>query len=289
MTDSPNPEPKAWQPFTPGGVAAFARAPLRRLLLLQFLFAFCAAVATVWFLRSAWFPTIRQAVSQLPEQGQMKSGKLIWSGASPLLLAEGHFLAFDVDTNHTGMLRSPAQIQVEFGRNDIFFYSLAGYGEWPYPKNWDFGFNRVALQPWWGAWEPPAQWLAFAGTMFWCLASWTVLATVYFFPIWLSGLFGDRDLKLRQSWKLSGAALMPGAAIMIAAIVLYGFGVLDLVEFSAVVIAHIVVGWVYLLWTVWTWPRVLSGTAAAQNPFTGKADEKVKSSGAGEAENPFRK
>lgn len=271
MSGAANSEPKAWQPFTLRGIAAFARAPLRRLLLLQFLFAFLAAVAMVWFLRSAWFPTIRLAASRLPEQGQMKSGRLYWDGPSPVLLAEGHFLAFDVDMNHTGTLRSPAQVQIEFGRDDIFFYSLAGYREWPYPRDWNFGFNRVALQPWWGAWEPPAQGLAFAGTMFWCLASWTALATMYFIPVWLAALFADRDLKLRQSWKLAGAALMPGAAVMIAAIVLYGFGVLDLVEFSAAVAAHILVGWIYIVWSVWSWPRVAPGAAAAGNPFAGEA------------------
>lgn len=290
MTDSANPEPKAWQPFTPRGVAAFARAPLRRLLLLQFLFALCAAVATVWFLRSAWFPTIRQAISQLPADGQMKSGKLYWPGASPVLLAEGHFLAFDVDTNHSGGLRSPAQIQVEFGREDIYFYSLAGYREWPYPGDWNFGFNRVALQPWWGAWEPPIQGLAFAGTMFWCLAGWTALATIYFLPVWLAGLFGDRDLKIRESWKLAGAALMPGAAVMIAAIVLYGFGALDLVQFSAAVVMHVLVGWAYLVWTVWKWPRAASTAAAAPNPFSSALP--VTNDGAQKPtklENPFSK
>lgn len=220
----------------------------------------------------------------------MKSGKLSWSGASPVLLAEGHFLAFDVDTNHTGTLRSPAQVQVEFGRDDIFFYSLAGYREWPYPKDWSFGFDRVTLQPWWGAWEAPTQWLAFAGTMSWCLAAWTVLATIYFFPIWLAGLFANRDLKIGQSWKLAGAALMPGAAVMIAAIILYGLGVLDLVSFSAIVAVHVLVGWVYLVWTVCTWPRALSATAATRNPFANALSAKEDGTqGSTKLENPFRK
>jgi hypothetical protein len=271
MTDSADPKPAAWQPLTPRGVAAFARAPLRRLLLVQFFFALAAAVAMVWFLRTAWFPTVRQAVSQLPAQGEMESGKLNWVGDSPQLLAEGHFLAFVVDTNHTGTLRSPAQIQVEFGRDDIFFYSLAGYREWPYPKEWNFGFNRAELQPWWGAWEPPVQWLAFVGMLAWCLASWTALATIYFFPVWLAGFFANRDLNLRQSWKLAGAALMPGAVVMIAAILFYGFGVLDLVKLAAAVGAHIVVGWVYLVCGIWASPKGVSSAATAENPFAGKA------------------
>jgi hypothetical protein len=268
MTDSADSKSAAWQPLTPRGVAAFARAPLRRLLLVQFLFALLAATALVWFLRTAWFPTVRAAVDRLPARGEMKSGKLFWTDDSPQLLAEGHFLAFVVDTNHSGALRSPAQIQIEFGRDDIFFYSLAGYREWPYPADWNFGFNRAELQPWWGAWEPPIQWIAFAGMLFWCLASWTLLATLYFLPVWLGAYFANRDLNLRRSWKLAGAALMPGALVMIAAILFYGFGVLDLVQLAAAVGVHLAASWVYLVWGVWASPSLVPGAAAArENPF----------------------
>ncbi len=284
MSDAGEPKPTAWQPLTPRGVAAFAHAPLRRLLLAQFLFALLAAIALVWFMRSAWFPTVRQAIITLPAQGEMKSGKLIWPGDSPQLLAEGHFLAFDVDTNHSGGLFLPAQMQVEFGRDDIFFYSLAGYREWPYPKEWNFGFNRAALQPWWGAWEPPIQWLAFAGMLFWCLANWWLLATIYFLPVWLSGFFANRDLNFRQSWKLAGAALMPGALVMILAIVFYGFGALDVVQFAAVVVAHFIVGWVYLVWGVWVTPKMAAKSVAAKNPFATAEEKPVVTK---PPENPF--
>jgi len=271
MSDSAESKSNAWQPLTPRGVAAFARAPLRRLLLVQFLFALLAAIAVVWFLRTAWFPTVRQAIENLPAQGEIKSGKLKWPADSPQWLAEGHFVAFDVDTDHSGLLRSPAQIQVELGQDDIFFYSLAGYREWPYPAEWNFGFNRAALQPWWGAWEPPIQWLAFAGTLGWCLVSWWLLATIYFLPVWLSGYFANRDLNLRQSWKLAGAALMPGAVVMILGIVFYGFAVLDLVQLAAAVVAHFLAGWVYLVWSVCLSPKLSAKATSPENPFAGKA------------------
>jgi hypothetical protein len=285
MSDSVESKPTtAWQPLTPRGVAAFARAPLRRLLLVQFIFALLAAIAVVWFLRTAWFPTVRQAIENLPAQGAMKSGKLNWPGESPEWLAEGHFLAFDVDTNHSGLLRSPAQIQIEFGQEDIFFYSLAGYREWPYPAEWNLGYNRAALQPWWGAWEPPIQWLAFAGTLFWCLANWWLLATIYFLPVWLSGFFANRALSFRQSWKLSGAALMPGALLMIMAIVLYGFALLDVVQFAAVVVAHFIVGWVYVVWSVCVSPKLSANAVPAKNPFVTAQENPVPTK---PPENPF--
>lgn len=271
MSDPAESKPAAWQPFTPKGVIAFARAPLRRLLLLQFIFALLAATTLVWFLRTAWFPTVRAAVSQLPAQGEMKSGKLSWPGPSPQLLAEGHFLAFVVDTNHTGALRSPAQVQVEFGRDDVYFYSLAGYREWPYPPEWSFDCNRLGAQAWWGAWQPPIQWLAFAGMLAWCFASWTVLATLYFLPVWLAGFFANRDLSLAQSWKLCGTALMPGALFMIMAIGFYGFGILDIVQLAACSAGHILIGWAYLTWSVWSCPKMVAIAAASGNPFANTA------------------
>lgn len=272
MTESADAEPRAWQPLTPRGVAAFARAPLRWLLLAQFIFALLAASAVVWFLRTAWFPTMRQAIAQLPENGQIRSGRLNWTNASPQLLAEGHFLAFVVDTNHTGAVRSPAQIQVEFGRDDIFFYSLDSRypAKWAYPKEWSLGFNRAEAEPWWGAWRPPLLWLAFGGTLLWCMASWASLATIYFLPAWLGGFFSNRDLSLAGSWKLAGAALMPGAVVMIAGIVFYGFGVLDLVGFAAITASHVLAGWIYLLLGVRVSPKLLASGTAEKNPFVAK-------------------
>jgi hypothetical protein len=284
MTDAAENKSIAWQPLTPRGMAAFAHAPLMRLLLVQFIFALAAAVAVVWFLRSAWFPTVREAIENLPAQGEMKSGKLEWAGDSPHLLGEGHFVAFVVDTNHAGLLRSPAQIQVEFGRDDIYFYSLAGYYKWPYPPDGNFQVNRAALKPKWGAWEPPIEWLAFGGTMAWCLVSWWVLATIYFLPIWLEGLFGNRDLNFSRSWRLAGAALMPGALVMIATIVAYGFGVLDLVQLAAGVVAHFLVGWVYVFWGVWVTPKIAASAVPVKNPFATATEKPVVTK---QPENPF--
>src|SRR6266404_2485730 len=138
----------AWQPLTPAGVAAFARASAGRLWTMQFFFALMAAASVVWFLHQAWFPTIHQAIGQLPAQGQIRAGRLDWQGDSPLSLAEGIFLALVVDLDHEGLARSPAHVRLEFGRSDVQIHSLLGFAQASYPKDWRIAFNRTELEPW---------------------------------------------------------------------------------------------------------------------------------------------
>src|SRR5947209_1020015 len=126
--DAPPEKPRsAWQPVTLRGVAAFATATCGRLLLVQFVFALVSAGTVVWFLNAAWFPTVTEAIRQLPASGEIRSGKLAWPGNSPQRLAEGHFLAFTVDLKHEGEERSPAHVEVEFGRADLKIFSLLGF------------------------------------------------------------------------------------------------------------------------------------------------------------------
>src|ERR1035437_6936191 len=66
----------AWEPLTPRGVAAFARARLSRLLLLQFVIASLAAAAVVWFLSDGCFPTVRVAIRNLPAAGKIRASRL---------------------------------------------------------------------------------------------------------------------------------------------------------------------------------------------------------------------
>src|SRR5436189_275914 len=103
--------PTAWEPLTPLGVAAFAQARLRRLLLVQCIVALLAGGTVAWLLRDIYFPTIGAAIAQLPPEGEIRSGKMDWRGESPRLLAEGKFLAFSVDLEHEGEIRSSAHVQ----------------------------------------------------------------------------------------------------------------------------------------------------------------------------------
>ena len=246
-------------------MAAFAHARLGRLLVVQFIVAALTAVAVDCFLDMGCFPTITAAIKQLPDQGEIRASRLNWHGESPALLAEGGFLAFDVDLEHTGQIHSPAQMQIEFGRESVRIFSLLGYTDFSYPSDQTLYFNRTDLEPLWDAWKPDLLAIATGAVIVGLMLSWAVLATVYFFPVWLICFFADRDLNFRQSWRLAGAALMPGALLLTAAIVFYALGALDLIQMSFAFGAHFVLGWIYLFISPLFLPRV--SPAEKRNPF----------------------
>jgi hypothetical protein len=264
--NAPAESPLAWEPLTPRGVAAFAHARLSRLLLVQFVVASLAAAAVVWFLSDGCFPAVRAAIRNLPVAGEIHAGRLDWPSHPPQLLAEGRFLAFIVDPNHSGQIHSPADVQIEFGAQTIRVFSLLGYQDFPYPPDQIILFNRTDLEPLWGAWEP--EWLAItllavvAGLML----LWAALATIYFLPAWLIGFVANRNLNFRGSWKLAGAALMPGALLLTTAIVLYEIAALDLIQFCFLFGAHFALGWIYLFLSQLFLPRNVS-TPTKDNPF----------------------
>jgi hypothetical protein len=255
----------AWEAITPRGVAAFARASFERLFVVQAVVALLSAAAVVWVLSHGIFPTIDAAIGQLPEAGEIHSGRLDWREDSPALLAEGRILAFSVDLDHGGALRSPADFQFEFGRDSVRVFSLFGETELPYPTGYIVAANQKDARPAWGAWAPDFLGLAAIGVFFGVLAVWALLATIYFLPVWLVCLFSNRDLNFRASWKLAGAALMPGALLLTLSLVLYDLGGFDIVQLSLAFGLHLVIGWIYLFVSPMFLNRALP--AEKQNPF----------------------
>jgi len=257
----------AWQPLTPRGVAAFADARLRRLLLVQFVVALLVAGTLVWFLHGVWFPQLREAIRQLPAQGEIRRGKLAWRGNSPEQLAGDRFLAVVVDLNHEAEVGREADVCVELGQTDFRVISLLGY--WPvnYPTGWVIAANRPEVEPWWGAWRPAIL----AGVVLMCvpalMLTWAIWAAVYCAPAWLVAFFGNRDLHWRGAWKLASAAQMPGALLMVAAMILYGLGFLDLVRLAACVGLHLAVAWVCLIVSPLFRPRLQAADIVRGNPF----------------------
>jgi hypothetical protein len=265
----------AWAPITPRGVAAFARASFERLFVVQAIVALLVAAVVVWFLSDEIYPTVNAAISELPETAQIHGGRLDWRDDSPEMLGEGRILAFSVDLEHGGSLRSPADFQFEFGSDSIRIFSLFGETEISYPGGYVIAFNVTDAKPAWGAWAPDILGLAAIGTFLGLLLVWAVLATLYMLPVWLICLFGNRDLNLRASWKLAGAALMPGALLVTVSLALYGLGGFDIVQLCFAFGMHLVIGWIYLFVSPLFLDRALP--AAKKNPFVNESGAGSKS------------
>ncbi len=265
--DADEKTPFAWEPVTPQGVAAFADCALRRLWLVQLLVAALAAAVVLWFVLTAWFPVIQKAIRQLPAEGWMRTGRLVWDEPDVVRLAENHFLALSVDLRHEGGARSPAHVQVEFGQQDFVVLSLFGALQVPYPRRYVIAFNRDELEPWWGAWKPPILVLTALTVVAGLMLAWGLLAFLYCPVSWLVAFFANRKLTLRGSYGLSGAALMPGALLLTAGIVLYGLGALDVLLLLIVAAAHLLLGWIYLCWATLFRPRISDPGISRKNPF----------------------
>lgn len=257
----------AWEPLTPRGVAAFARSTSNRLFIVQFIVAVIVAVTLAWFIHDAWSPTIREAIMHLPDEGSIRGGKLDWHGDSPRLLAEGNFLSFSVDVDRSGQIRSPAHVQIELSKEEVYLRSLLGYLDVKYPAEYTIAMNREELWPWWGAWQPPLLGLVVLGTIAWLMVTWFVLALIYAVPVWLLVFYCNRDLRFAECWRLAGAALMPGALLMTVGILLYDFGVIDLVGLGFVTAGHLVLGWIYIFICPLFLPRVAEAPKTGKNPF----------------------
>lgn len=269
----PSASPSAWQPITFGGVAAFERAALGRLILVQFLVASLVAGSVVWFVWLAWFPRVEEAIGRLPEKGAIRGAQLEWNAGSPAWLAEGSFLSILVDTDGASPVGQSADVQLEFKRDRLRIGSLFGHLSIRYPAGWIVGLNRAEAGPWWGAWRPFL--LAGSGLAALCVtwASWVALATAYWIPVRVITFYSDRAATLAGCWRLAGAALLPGAFLMSGAIVLYGMHRLNLVGLLFAWLLHVVMGWVYAGIAPLRLPR-LGGTVPRRgNPF-GKARRK---------------
>jgi len=275
--DAPAPTPSpAWAPITPRGVAAFATASAGRLLLVQFIFALITAGTFGWLIHVAWVPPVREAIKKLPPETRIQNGVLQWPTNSPVLLVEGRFLAFAVDLEHGGVNVATSHFQVELGKRDWQVSSLLGVLDAPawvkttYPTNRVITLDRATVEPWWGAREPFVIILAMAGVVAYLMISWPLLALVYSLPAWLTAFYTNRAVTWRGCWRLSGAALMPGALIVSVAIVLYGSQIFDLVKFGFAFALHLFVGWLYIVVSPLFLSRNPEVPVAEKNPFTNK-------------------
>jgi hypothetical protein len=257
----------AWQPITPRGVAAFSYASAGRLFLVELVVAFLAAATIAWFLATAWFPAVREAIRRLPNEGIIRGQQLISPRTSTEQLVEDRFLGIVVDIQQQTQATLSSDVRVEFHRRDFAICSLFGCWIFTYPRGWEIQFNRPELQPWWGAWQTMMLGMATVAVIIMLFASWAVLATAYCLLVYLIAYFNDRELSLGGSWRLASAALLPGAFVVIAAVFAYSVGMLDLVRFLVAAALHMIVPWVYLVTSPLALPRPQARTGKSRNPF----------------------
>lgn len=258
----------AWQPVTPSGVAAFATARIGRLLIVQLIVAGLVAWCVLWFVTTNWFPIVREAIAQLPDQGHILNQQLSTPHTSTLPLAENRFLAIVIDADGIGTPTIATDLRIEFHRRNVAFCSVFGCLNFDYPRDSTVQFNRPELQSRWGAWRPMILWMTGIGVVAWLFLSWAVLATVYFAFVRAYAFFKDRRLSLPGSWKLCSAALLPAALFAGGMILLYGLALVELLHFLLLWSFHLVVGWLYVVLSPLKLPCAADARPAGpRNPF----------------------
>ena len=279
--------PPAWQPLTPRGVAAFARATIGRLMLVQFIVALLVTASLLWFLSTTWFPTLLSAIRQLPDSGQIQDGELSSPRTSTAPLAETRLLAVLMDLESAGLPAVNADLRVELHRSGYAFCSLLGCLTFKYPRDRVVPFSQLELESFWAAWRPTIYTVIGLGSMLWLFVTWFSLASIYAPVVRIYAFFKDRQLSVAGSWRLSAAALLPAALMMAGGIVLYGLGLIDLIGFLVLFVLHLVVGWAYLFVSPLRLPRASDALAPPRrNPFDLPTESPVDNSPAS-SPNPF--
>lgn len=282
--DKPLTPQHAWQPFTPRGVAAFGSATLTRTILAQFAVAVFIGFAFIWALRAAWVPVINEAIQKLPDTGSIRQGTLHYNGESPRRLAENRHLAIVIDLAGSREAGHVADLEITLEKNRVALHGPIGAWWQNYDPRYIISCNRPELEPWWGAW----RWailaigaLALGASLF---VMWWTLALVYVPLVKFIAFFTDRGVTWRGAWRLSAAALLPGACLVGLALLLYGSGAVGLLHFGLLYALHVVMGWVYVFTSPLFLPKLAvaletgnpfntTGLAVPPNPF-GDADKK---------------
>ena len=273
----------AWQPFTFGGVAAFAAAPRSRALVAAVVVAAILALLAWRFAAGIWSPTIEVALARLPAAGAIEQGRLQWPTNQPVVLVDNAFLSVSVRPADGPAPDRSADVQFTFGPSRLNVASLLGGLDLSYPADRSFPLNRGALEPLWGAWRPHLLLGITAASFLGLLALWIVLATLLAVPVRLYGFLLGRTLRLGGAWNLSLAALMPGAVLMGIALAAYSLRRLSLGEFLLASGGHLLVDAAYLLIS----PIFLRAPAPA-SPFAASAEAEAEDAAPAAAGNPFR-
>jgi hypothetical protein len=259
----------AWQPFTFGGVAAFATAKWRRLLTAQAVAAVLFAGISVWFLGHCYAPVVTGEIHRMPKGAALASGQL--TGVPDVSIYETKFLSIAITANDNADLDQGADVQIALRRDHVAISSMLssaiGSVEMGYPRLLSVDLSRTHLEPWWGAWGPIVVVAAGLGMAVALVLLWVALAWVYAPGAKLAAWFFDRQLTWPGAWRLACAALLPGAVLLTAGVVMYGSRMVDVYGLCYFGGVHFLAGWVYLLAAPAFAPRLSAGPAR-RNPFS---------------------
>ncbi len=274
MSETPITPRHAWQPLTPRGVAAFAADSLGRLWLVQLIVAVLAAAMVVCFVSANWVPVARAAAEALPASAEIRGGRLLWTNDTPVCLAQSRLLALRVDAKDSGAVGREAEVEIILHGTNFIVASLFGFVVCPYPREVMVDLGRTSAIPWWGAWEDPILGLLAGAVVLLLMASWFVLATLYCPFVKVFAFYANRRLGWRGSWKLAGAAHLPGAFLVMAGIFCYGWLSMDLLRVGLIYLLHFVTTWIYLAVSPFFLPKDPQAVALPPNPFVPPAPEK---------------
>lgn len=266
--DGATPSRNAWQPFTFGGVAAFASARLSRALLAELVTAILVSASIVYSLQHGWSPAVAQLIQQMPETARIAGGQL--AGIDESVIAETKYFAIAVTPESSSQIGQSADVQVQLRPADFRVGSvfLPDWGwEFNYGPATMINLSRSYLEPWWGAWQPVILALIGVTILVLMFLFWAILALVYMAPAKCIGWFADRQLTWGGAWRLSSAALLPGAFYMIFGVLLYSWRAVDLIGLAFIWLAHMLMGWVYVIGGSLACPRLFP-QAPRPNPFT---------------------
>lgn len=247
MNESDHPPPAApWQPVTAGGVAKFADATWGRVFLMVAVVAAICLGTILWFGLRIYLPAVETAIDKAPEEGLLRNGILQWPGESHRALYHDAFIEITTNFESDSPSGNSADLLIEITPRSLRIQSLFGYSELPYQSDWIAAVNRPGLKAWWGAWRGSILVLGSTGFVVLLLLQWLLLASLYCLPAWMLASLMDREVTLAGSWRLCWGALLPGALMICAAIVLYGNHYLNLLGLLAAVPLHLIAAWIYL-------------------------------------------
>lgn len=245
----------AWQPLTGGGVAAFARASLMRVVVFQGAFAAAGAFALVLAVRLAWVPTVEDALRQLPEHGAfVKAGRLTWPGTNAILLAERPQLSLWVSPVAGMKTGQGSDIQLELLPDRLRVRGLLGFVDLAYATELDLPLTLTGGRAAWDAWRTSGAVIAGGSTAVGLVVLWWGLSTVYALPVWGLAALAGRSPGPGGAWKLAAASQMPATAVLFGFLLLYAVRAIPPTGLGVGAGIALVSAWGWIAWAMTALP-----------------------------------